>query len=163
MLRACVVAAGASFALCAWDSSGAESVRVQPIAPVAPLVPVAHGGAPAASGASAGDAAPLRQFTSCAWSNGGTTYDLSSMTLSTLVNQGAPRRADVRATASTPRVTWATFFPSAAAAGYEVNDVRDGSVWYYFNVCGATQTPVTDGTMKNREKYRAGRFCCCCT
>jgi len=109
MLRACVVAAGASFALCAWDSSGAESVRVQPIAPVAPLVPVAHGGAPAASGASAGDAAPLRQFTSCAWSNGGTTYDLSSMTLSSLVNQGAPRRADVRATASTLRASRGPF------------------------------------------------------
>ena len=43
------------------------------------------------------------------------------------------------------------FFPSAAAAGYEVTDIRDNSVWYYFNVCGAAATPVTDGPT-NREQ-----------
>jgi hypothetical protein len=43
------------------------------------------------------------------------------------------------------------FFPSAAAAAYEVTDIRDYSVWYYFTVCGAAATPATDGTT-NREQ-----------
>ena len=45
---------------------------------------------------------------------------------------------------------------SSAAAGYEVNDIRDSSVWYYFNVCGATATPQTDNYQLNREQ----RTCC---
>ena len=105
MLRACALVGSASIALCAWDSSGAESVRAKPIAPVAPLVPVAPDGAPLASGASGDAAPPLGQFTSCVWSNGGTTYDLSSMTVPSGVNQGAPHAPAAASRDCTPRAS----------------------------------------------------------
>ena len=56
-------------------STGTSSARAPLLRPVAPLAPVVD----AAAG-------PLGQFTSCVWSNGGTTYDLSSMTVT---GQGA--------------------------------------------------------------------------
>jgi hypothetical protein len=64
----------------------------------------------------------------------------------------AARRAAAAARARAAFVPRSFFSAARCPAGYEVNDIRDSSVWYYFNVCGATATPQTDDYTRNREE-----------
>ena len=139
-------------------STGTSSSRAELLRPVAPLAPVVG----AASG-------PLDQFTTCVWSNGGTTYDLSSMTAASsgqgefcewrgVCRLGAtPRGVLIAVTsASLPRRFMLPCFLSSPPplpsltdrpplAAYKVTDVRDSTQLYYFNVCGGVAAPPTDG------------------